>query len=94
MSNASPAVIIGFILAFMACCFIAAHLLQRSPRQPGRNEQLIARHRQINRRHLGEDGFTFTQVLGLLGFVIGGHMLLVCFYLIICAVFGAQEPQW
>ncbi|MCF7785590.1 MAG: hypothetical protein K9N47_05675 [Prosthecobacter sp.] len=98
MSTYIPSVaetVLGMIGLIVLACLLA-HL--KKPTTPGRNEQLIRRHRRIQEHQLGEayrdDGYTLIQTMAFVASLLGALLLApVCFF-IITVIFGAQEPRW
>ena len=70
-----------------------AALDHRKVSMPEPRKEVVPPHdlRMWNHR---PQGHALPQVLFCIAAVLGAHALLIVGYLIICAVFGAQEPRW
>ncbi|MFZ2279531.1 MAG: hypothetical protein WAW39_17175 [Prosthecobacter sp.] len=98
MSTYIPSVaetVLGMIGLIVLACLLAQ---LKKPTTPGRNEQLIRRHRRIQERQLGEayrdDGYTQPFFLFCITGIFGAHAVLAIGYAITCAVFGCEPPRW
>lgn len=86
----TPAILLTVSLFIAAACFLG----RRNPALRGADECLRRRHREINRRHLGDDGFTLPQVMHCIGALLLAHVVVIALHFIIMTVMGMQEPKW
>lgn len=98
MSTYIPSVaetVLGMIGLIVLACLLAQ---LKKPTTPGRNEQLIRRHRRIREQQLGEayrdDGYALPQILGFIACLMATLLTVPALYFIVITVLGAQEPRW